>query len=73
MLECKNDVVSDNDELRLLKQDIDKKRLELHEILKGANDFLTDNEVVQISQQLDHLLVRYIRFSIEPGLKARNS
>lgn len=66
-------VVEDEAELRLLKQDIDKKRIELQKVIKEANEYLTDKEVIQLSQQLDHLLVRYIKISTDLSIKTRNS
>ncbi len=52
-----------NDELRLLKRDIAQKRSELFKVINDANEYLTDQRVIQLSQQLDGLLVRYIRIS----------
>ena len=55
-------------ELLLLKNDIAKKRLELFKVINESNEYLTDKKVVQLSQQLDGLLVRYIKISTNKAL-----
>lgn len=52
-----------DDELVLLKRDIAQMRSELFKVINDAGEYLTDQRVIQISQQLDGLLVKYIRIS----------
>ncbi len=52
-----------DDELVLLKRDIAQMRSELFKVINDADEYLTDQRVIQISQQLDGLLVKYIRIS----------
>lgn len=66
-------VVEKNEELQLLKQDIYKKRIELQRVIQDVKDYLVDKEVIQLSQQLDHLLVKYMKFSIDTSsIQTRN-
>ena len=53
-----------NHELHLLKKAIGKKRIELMKVINEGNEYLTDKKIVQLSQQLDSLLVRYIKYNV---------